>query len=1536
MSARRHSPGGIAAVVAFGAACAILAGASTAWALEGPAPGAVTANTVKLPDGPASVHGLGDKVSTNLFTAQVGYSVPIELPTGVGGFGPHLAVTYSGELGNGPVGIGWSLPTIEIRRSVRHGVPAYDDTDELELTGLGGGGRLIPNTAVAGEYFLEGNGVRFRIVRHETSFEITDSEGTHYFLGQTAAGRLENGSHVAAWFLEWAVNVVAQEMRFSYKHETGEVYLDSITWGPTVSGAPAYSVDLTYEDRSDVVTSYRTGFVVQTGSRLKQLDVTSFKQPLRQYVLTYDPQFVLSRLRSVTETQGFGHAALTDVIPPVTFTYAQPEAPNVVSVPGFGGWVLNQRGVSLADVDGDGTADLLRLELGNHTYRQNHGGVFLGEKPLHGAEDVPLESAGLIDLDGDSRPELVRVVDDTWRAYRLIGDTWTSMGEWPGTRNVPLHDPNWVLADVNGDGRTDAIQARTGGISVRFNGIAGMGPPTSLPFISTGNVEVAPGASNTRFLDMNGDGLVDVVWLTDTWMKIFLGKGDGTFVPFDRVTYPWRDASVALTDIQLADLNRDGLIDLIRTTSAQVQWFAGLPSLHFAPTPRSVERPEGASSDAVVTIADANGNGSHDVVWSSARGLWILDLAGTTSAGMLTVINNGMGQVTTIGYASSAELSAAADKSGAPWDHKLPIAIPVPTRVEIDSGGGVPPVVSEHSVRDGFWDGVERRFGGFLQSLTRELGPTKATTLVEEQRYHAGLGSDRVLRGKTWWTKRSSDDGYLFDVKQTTWTAFLVDAAKNVTDPPWITELRALPQPGAQIPSGVDLLRIGGPQTEDGLVYEGQVTPVETRVDYQYDEFARPFQEKHLGVVNAPGDEKIITRHYVDPDDSTWIRDKVDDETISEIDGITLRSETQTYYGPPSGAYSPFGQVSLGLVRRVDGRLNTDAGPRFVTQSTTDYDACGSPAVVYADGVTRSLTYTDCLFAHTETVSSDVGQQLTWKIEWDEPKGVPHTLTDPNNIVTDVEYDEMERPKSVQVLPNSPHIYYTYDWGHPLPTTATSVFDRGWSDLPASLTGPGWRTTTVVANGGGQSLYSTVAVGDGRTIVSGWKVYDERGHVELAAEPFYAAQLPPTAPPAGTREQTFDYDAISRIVHQTLPNGAIKTTGFSVDASTNALFQVVQSPELADVRSDLDGLGRVVRTQRSLAQGLESVVATYDAADRIRTMSLQDGAAIHTFIYDTLGRLTSGSDPDTGDRTLQYYDENFLKDHINGAGQDVSFVYDLAGRLKDRREGTADAAIDYTYTYDDDTKAAGPGCNVQGRLAQVIEPTGVPGMNGEVHLCYDVLGRSIKLARTIVAAAGSRSATMETTLSPSGLTLGELFDDGFATTYTYDGAGRATSVTSGGAQLWHATDMDASGRLAGETYGNGATEAYTYDDLGLTQSVDLRSTVGGVGTDLFNIVVTSRTKYGAPKTVEDHDGQGLDHAATYTYDDAARLTGATLGASTDPGGQYAFSFKYDGLQNMIDRRVTQNGVAKDIGVLAGVYKYGERGYGPRQLTSVVP
>lgn len=144
-------------ILAIATAVAALVHATSAGAVGAPAPGAVTAQTVKVPDGPASVRGLASDASVSTFTGQVSYEVPIELPGGPGGLSPHLALSYNGALGNGPLGIGWSLGQVQVRRSLRLGVPSYTASDELELVGLPG------QTLVAlgnGQYRAEGQVTR--------------------------------------------------------------------------------------------------------------------------------------------------------------------------------------------------------------------------------------------------------------------------------------------------------------------------------------------------------------------------------------------------------------------------------------------------------------------------------------------------------------------------------------------------------------------------------------------------------------------------------------------------------------------------------------------------------------------------------------------------------------------------------------------------------------------------------------------------------------------------------------------------------------------------------------------------------------------------------------------------------------------------------------------------------------------------------------------------------------------------------------------------------------------------------------------------------------------------------------------------------------------------------------------------------------------------------------------------------------------------------------------------------------------------------
>jgi YD repeat-containing protein len=1183
--------------------------------------------------------------------------------------------------------------------------------------------------------------------------------------------------------------------------------------------------------------------------------------------------------------------------------------------------VLNARGVTLLDVDGDGMSDLARLDLGDQQYRKNLGGRFADPRALSGAGDASLEGIVLMDVDGDARADMVRVIDDTWRVDRLVGETWQRVGPWAGSLAVPLQSSSSVLADVNGDGRTDVIRGRAAGLLINFGADGGLTPGVAQPRIQP-NAEVEPGNANVRFTDMNGDGLADVVWLTDNWMKVLLGRGDGTFVPFAYVPWPWlasgQNPAVDLRDLFLADLDRDGLVDLVRFSAGHMVWYPGLPDAHLSTSVRTIERPENVDADAVVTVADVDGNGSADVVWSSPRGMWALDIAGDGSAGMLSSISNGLGKTTSFSYTPSALLAVEAEQAGKAWEQKLPVSVPVPVSTRIDPGGGTPPRTVRYGVRDGFWDGFERRFGGFLESDQAIAADRNEDVKYEQTFFNAGLGVARALRGKPRMVRVSNGRGDLLSITVNDWEALPVT---GLPDSP--------------------LTRKAAVRETVVSTYEGQATPAMVRTTVDYDGDVRPTVETQLGT-DLLGDERVTKRSYAS-DDVNWIRDRVYFEEVTDGAG-TLASRSQTYFGGPTGAPLGLGAVGAGLVRRTDAYLAEDA--RWITQSSRDYDGCGNPIVIYEGGVQRSIGYdTACLHPTSETLSPGGGAAaLTWTLAWDNVIGQPLAMSDPNGDTTQVTYDELGRQTSLASNGGPAHARFIYDWTAPRPRNTTCTWDGMLATAPAGGAGcpggAGWRTVVAVVDGAGEDLYASTAVGDGRFVISGWKERDDRGLVTLQAEPFYATvPYPDVRPASGVRLQTFHFDALGRLDLETLPNGAQKTITYA------PLKRTLASSETAPVVSFSDGLGRVVRTERSVEIGTESVDASYDAAGRILAMTLQKGPSqvVHAFAYDTLGRLRHGEDPDTGPRDLTYDDGNFLRQHKNGAGQTVYFDYDAAGRLVRRGETASPAAAtDYAFKYDDPASAlASTGCHPLGRLSSVREPA------GDAHLCFDQLGRQTGVGRNITAAAGTKSASEASTLAASGLVLETQADDGFLVGYKYDGAGRTVCVRTPPAtdpakcrtlpgtatdDYWVADEIDAAGRVRREHYGNGVIQTYDHDQLGLAQHVQVTSPGGGAAANLFEVMVT-RNSYGAPTVVADLDGQHLDHSATYSYDLAARLTDATMGPSSD---RWAFTYHYDALQNMTLRKVMHGGARADIGALAGVYRYGERGYGPRQLTSVVP
>jgi len=528
--------------------------------------GAVSSSTLTLPNKPASVAGLADDASVSVFSGQVSYSVPINLPGGRGGFAPSVSLTYSGELGNSFLGIGWTLGRIAIQRSTREGVPSYGSGDTFEIVGVGGG-RLVPDDKRPGVYWVEGQGDSVRVEYVAPGWRVHDGKGTLYILGMSEEARVQEGAKVYAWNVQEVRDITRRQgIHFKYERSGNNLYLKRITWGPQ-AGDKGYRLDVQLEPRPDIVTSWRSGFEMKMDRRVAALEVESFGQRLRRYELTYEdeqisqPAVRLSRLKRVV-VSGLVTSAGELELPPLDFGYVANTPATVTQLHDTSYWQLNERGTSFFDVDGDGMADLLRLEQGNHVWKKNLGGRFSSPRPLPGVGDVDLEAVRLMDLDGDARPELVRIVDDTWRVYSLDGSgndwRWKPRGQWPGTGTVPLKGAGVVFADINGDGSTDVIEGAAGTIGIRFDSRAGgLSPIVRRPQISAEDSDVEVGAPGVRFADINGDNIADVTYLTDAFAKMWLGRGDGTFALYNRVSYPWqsqrRAAEVQGTRLQLID-----------------------------------------------------------------------------------------------------------------------------------------------------------------------------------------------------------------------------------------------------------------------------------------------------------------------------------------------------------------------------------------------------------------------------------------------------------------------------------------------------------------------------------------------------------------------------------------------------------------------------------------------------------------------------------------------------------------------------------------------------------------------------------------------------------------------------------------------------------------------------------------------------------------------------------------------------------------------------------------------------------------------
>ena len=212
--------------------------------------------------------------------------------------------------------------------------------------------------------------------------------------------------------------------------------------------------------------------------------------------------------------------------------------------------------VLLGDVNGDGFDDLVYPELGLYSgsgpYQvllTNSNGIGFPAVNTGISTMANGDPLMLCDINGDGKADLIRV-DDTY-TYTYFGNGGATLFDSPIVDSIGQIDAEVILIDVNGDGMTD--------ISENYNEIyLSNGNGTFSEAISS------PFEHNDDYRhcgDINGDGLPDLLINQDlptSAYDLYFADGKGSFVFKNTLMF---DDGYILTNI--ADINGDGLSDLI-------------------------------------------------------------------------------------------------------------------------------------------------------------------------------------------------------------------------------------------------------------------------------------------------------------------------------------------------------------------------------------------------------------------------------------------------------------------------------------------------------------------------------------------------------------------------------------------------------------------------------------------------------------------------------------------------------------------------------------------------------------------------------------------------------------------------------------------------------------------------------------------------------------------------------------------------------------------------------------------------------------
>jgi len=710
-------------------------------------PTGTSAEILNLPGGGGSVFGPGSTFSVDLNTGTGTSGFDLALPAGPNGITPPISLGYATTSGNGPFGMGWSLGLATILRTITPAAGPRDPASvgTYSLVGIGdlvdmGGGQFRPVVDTLGQLIEFSNG----------SWALTDSHDTTFTLGTTANAQI-GSDPPAAWLLDSCADSSGNTISYTWIDDGGTRIPGTVSWG-------TYELVFVYEDRPDLIIDGRYGAPITLSKRCSaiELHVTTEQESLvRSWALLYNDASGRGRsMLSGIREQGHGADGSILAAPDRTFAYTAPETPafNAVS-----GWTaaLDDPNTDFVDLDGDGLPDILQLGDGLPAMHPNLGLGEFGYPRAFGRTPATLSlgsaDVAFADMSGEGNVDLL-VLSETLSGYYPLsvpqdGSAPSQFGFPVTFSNSPAitpGDPRVRLLDLNGDGITDVL-VDTGRAWLEFfreDTSSWSGTPRVLPAEVTPPVDLTD--AHVYLADMTGDGITDIVRVDGGGVTYWPGRADGGWAAEISMTpSPTFDRFYDPTRMYLIDIDGDGCSDLVYVGPSSVTVWRNVGAAQLA-APMVVEDTPLTQSGSY-RLLDLLGSGTPGVLFQvptlrpGVTRQVFLDFCGGSKPYLLSSFTNGLGQSTRITYRTSTSYAIEDAAAGSPWNTYHPFPVQCAARTDqTDEATGVT-ASTVYSYHGGRYDPATRTFLGFSTVECDQIGDTTCPTLRIQTTFHIGL-----------------------------------------------------------------------------------------------------------------------------------------------------------------------------------------------------------------------------------------------------------------------------------------------------------------------------------------------------------------------------------------------------------------------------------------------------------------------------------------------------------------------------------------------------------------------------------------------------------------------------------------------------------------------------------------------------------------------------------------------------------------------------------------------------------------------------